>query len=125
MRYLLIIIMAIVLVTSQAFAFTWEGELDPNDFDKWEVLDVQPTPRGLVWMYVKNPDKESPIDVVAMAVNPKDATLLGYRYFKYGIPHSFELNPDLDKYVAKALTDKEKNSCMKCHKEQALKGRAI
>ena len=114
MKYLLIIIVALALATANAWAFDWEGELDPNEFDKWKVISVQPTPQGLVWMFVKNPDEESPIDIVAMAVDLNFA-LLSYRYFKFGIPYSFVFNPDLEKYVKKPLTEEQKDGCMKCH----------
>lgn len=124
MRYLLITIVALVLATTNAFAFTWEGELDPNEFDKWEVINIKPTPKGFIWVFIKNPDENSPINIVAMAINSSN-TLLGYHYFKYSIPHVFTFDSKLNKYVEKHLTDEEKNGCMKCHKDKMLKSRAI
>lgn len=119
MKYLLIIIVALVLATGQAFAFTWEGELDPNDFNDWEVISVQPTPQGPLWMFLKNPDETSPIDIVAIAVD-RYAELLMYRYFKYGIPHVFIFDSAQEKYVEKPLTEKDKGGCMKCHESDKL-----
>lgn len=100
--------------------FTWEGELNPNNFDKWEVLSVQPSPQGIIWMFLRNPDKESPIDIVATGVFV-DGTLMGYRYFKYGEPYSFTYDVEKDSY-----TEEEKLTCMECHQDQVLKhGEAI
>ena len=96
-------------------AFEWEGELNPNEFDNWKILGVRPSPQEVVWVYIKNPDEESPIDSVAMALNPNDMTLIGYRYFKYGIPHQFKISSNERRYIRKALTDKQKEGCMKCH----------
>lgn len=122
MRYLLIIIVTLILAIGQAFASTWDGELDPNDFDNWKVISVQPTPQGLIWIFVKNPDLASPIDVVAMTVDPGDGTLLVYCYFKHNVAHSFIFIPVLDKYVEEDLTGEEKNRCMKCHKSDKIPG---
>jgi len=100
-------------------AFSWEGELDPNEFDKWEVLSVQPTPQGLVWIFARNPDQASPIDIVAMAVDLNSA-LFGYRYFKYGQIYSYVFNTGEDKYVRQYFTDEQKKSCMKCHSDKLI-----
>ena len=106
-------------------AFDWEGELDPNEFDKWKVISVQPSTQGLFWIYIKNPDENSPIDVVAMVVD-EETVLFGYRYFKYGIPHSFIFNSAQRKYVRKPLTQKEKNRCKNCHESNKISnGQAI
>jgi len=125
MRCLTIIIITIVLAMGTSLAFDWEGELDPNEFDKWKVLFAQPTPQGLVWVLIKNPDEESLIDIVAMAVDPSSSVLLGYRYFKYGEPHSFVFNPDLNKYVKKRLTEEQRNKCLKCHESGKTPGISI
>jgi len=94
----LILAMSLTLVS-----FTYEGELDPNEFNKWKVLSVQPpTPQGVFWMYVKNPDQASPIDIVAMVVD-LDSTLLGYRYFKGGEPYSYVFDSNEEKYVWQTL----------------------
>jgi len=119
MRCLTIIIITIVLAMGTSLAFDWEGELDPNEFDKWKVISVQPTPQGLVWMFAKNPDQASPIDIVAMAVD-LNSTLFGYRYFKYGIPYSYVFDSNEEKYVRQHFTDEQRQSCMKCHSDKLV-----
>ena len=109
-----LIILLIVLTGGMAWAFDWEGELDPNEFDKWKVISVQPTPQGLVWMFVKNPDQAAPGDIVAMAVDP-NFTLLSYRYFKHGEPHSYVFDVEQGKYLRHHFTEEQRKSCMKCH----------
>jgi len=113
-----LIVLLIVLTAGVAWAFSWEGELDPSEFSNWELLSVRPTPQGLFWMFVKNPEQGSPIDVVAMAVD-LEATLVGYRYFKYGEPHSYAFDPNEGKYIRRHFTDQDKKSCVECHSEKA------
>ena len=109
-----LIILLIVLTAGMAWAFTWEGELDPNDFDKWKLISVQPSPQGIFWMLVENLDKDSPIGIVAMGV-AGDSTLIGYRYFKYGEPYSYVFDSNEEKYVRQRFTDEERRSCVRCH----------
>lgn len=94
--------------------FTWEGELDPNEFDKWIPIDVRPNPQGSAWVFAENPDRSSPIKVVALIIIPSGA-LLGYRYFKYGEPHSFIFDVENNKYVREELTSEQRSGCIKCH----------
>ena len=114
-----LIVLLIVLTAGMAWAFSWEGELDPNEFDKWKVVSAQPTPQGFLWMFVKNPDEESPIDIVAMAVDA-NSTLIAYRYFKYSEPHSYIFDINEDKYVRHHFTDEQRRSCMKCHTDKLV-----
>ena len=114
-----LIILVILLTAGMAWAFDWDGELDPNEFDKWKVISVKPTPQGLVWMFAKNPDQTSPIDIVAMAVD-LNSTLFGYRYFKYGIPYSYVFDSNEEKYVRQHFTDEQKRSCMRCHSDKLI-----
>jgi hypothetical protein len=112
-----LIILLIVLIAGMAWAFSWEGELDPNEFDNWKLLSVRPSPQGLFWIFVKNPDQESPIDIVAMVID-LNSTLLGYRYFKYGEPHSYIFDSNEGKYVRRHFTNEQRRSCMKCHSDK-------
>ncbi len=115
----IILVLVFLLVGIFSVSFDWEGELDPNEFDKWKVISIQPTPQGLVWMFVKNPDQAAPVDIVAMAVD-LDFTLFGYRYFKYGIPYSYVFDVEQGKYVQHRLTDEQRRSCMKCHRDKLI-----
>ena len=107
-------ILITLLTAGTAWALTWEGELDPNEFDKWKVISVQPTAQGLIWMFIKHPDQASPIDIVALAVS-LNSTLIAYRYFKYGEPYSYIFDSNEDKYVRHHFTLEQEKSCMKCH----------
>lgn len=98
-------------------AFAWEGELDPNEFDKWKVVGTQPTSEGFMWVFIKNPDEESPIEIVSMAVD-REGTLFLYRYFKEGNPYSYVFDDEEVKYKQHHLTQKERNSCMRCHQDK-------
>lgn len=109
-----LIVLLILLTAGMAWAFTWEGELDPNAFDNWKLLSIHPNSDGLLWIFIRNPDKTSPIDIVAMETDV-NFTLLKYRYFKYGEPYGYVFDREKDKYVRHYFTDKEKGSCIKCH----------
>lgn len=114
-----LIILVILLTAGMAWAFSWDGELDPNEFDKWKLLSVQPGPQGFLWMYVKNPNQASAIDIVAMAVS-LNSTLLSYRYFKHGDPYSYIFDSNEGKYVQQHFTDEQRQSCMKCHSDKLV-----
>lgn len=98
--------------------FTWEGELSPDEFTEWKVIKTElDVPRGIMWVYWQNPDSNAPVKVVAGEVYI-DGTLVMYRYFKYGVPYMFYLDNEKNKYVQYKFTEKEKRSCMKCHKDK-------
>jgi hypothetical protein len=115
----LIIIVVILLTAGIAWSFTWEGELDPNEFDEWKVVSVSPSSQGFLWMFVKNPDQSSAIEIVALAVD-LNSTVLGYRYFKSGTLYSYIFDSNDDKYVQQHFTDEQKESCMKCHSDKLV-----
>lgn len=112
----IILLTILTLTFGTAFAFTWEGELNPDEFDNWNLISVQPTSRGYLWVFMENPDQTSPIDVVVMEVD-SDSMLRGYRYFKYGEPHIYIFDNSQQKYVRHHLTDEQKKSCLKCHRK--------
>lgn len=125
-----ILILALILGCALiATAFTWEGELDPNDFDNWEIVSTLPNPQaGYAWVIIKNPwvdeynvfyDAETAaIDRVAMLVDSYQ-NLLGYRYFKDGEPYGYFFDIEQKKYVRHEYSQEEKNGCMECHKQRA------
>lgn len=94
--------------------FTWEGELNPNEFDDWELVSVRPAAPGYFWVFVENPDRASSIDVVVMEVD-LDSNMLSYRYFKYGEPRLYVFDRDRGGYVRYSFTREEKESCARCH----------
>ncbi len=112
-----IIILMIVLTTGIAWAFTWEGELDPNEFDKWELVSIIPNPQGFSWVMIKNPDQSSPIDVVAMLVD-SSSNVLGYRYFKDNEPYGYFFDIAQQKYVRHQYSPEQKKGCMQCHSDK-------
>jgi len=103
--------------------FSWDGELNVNEFDNWEVLSTQFIPQG-TWVFIKNPDITSPIKIVAMAID-YEQNLWGYRYFKDSQPYSFRFNPDNTKYEEYKFTQEERNGCMKCHQDKIVAQEAI
>ena len=118
------IFLCLLLVMALTVAFTYEGELDPDEFDSWKVVKLQPTSQGFVWMFAKNPDQASAIDIVAMAVG-LNSTLFGYRYFKYGEPYSYVFDSEQNKYVRMELSEERRRRCMECHRGQLVTGTAI
>jgi len=109
-----IIITVVAMVYALSHAFTWEGELDPNEFDKWELTTVMPNPGGISWVIVKNPDPTHPIEMAALLIDVS-SNLLGYRYFKGGEPFGYFFDMDQEKYVRFEYTGQQKQGCMQCH----------
>ena len=109
-----ILLIGLLLSVKSVMAFTWEGELNPNEFDNWKLVSVQPTPQGYFWVFIENPDQTSAIDVVVMKVD-LNSMLRSYRYFKYGEPHMYIYDAQQDKYIKMILTEKGKQDCLKCH----------
>lgn len=95
--------------------FTWEGELDPNDFDNWETDSTLQGPvYGLMWVIIKNPDLKSPIEKVALLLDV-EASVFAYRYFKHGRAYMFLYDDEKDRYITYEFNEEERNSCMECH----------
>jgi len=115
---LLIIAAVVFALVYLARAFTWEGELDPNAFDKWSVINVLPNPSGILWVIVRNPDEKSPIKTVALLID-LNMNLLGYRYFKNGEPYGFVFDIAQEKYVRHQYTAEQLKRCMQCHRDHA------
>lgn len=112
------------VVVDPPSAFTWEGELDPNDFGNWLPVGIQPSSKDLVWIFMRNPDQTSPIKIVAMSVY-KDKTLLVYRYFKHGEPYSYVFNVSKNKYERQHFTQEERKSCIRCHRDKVTPQKEI
>lgn len=114
-----LIIFLILLTAGMAWAFTWEGELNPSEFDNWKLISVQPTPQGFFWVFIENPDQTSEIDVVVMEVD-LNSMLRSYRYFKYSEPHIYLFDNNQQKYVRHYFTNEQKKSCMQCHSDKSV-----
>ena len=114
-----LIVLLIMLTAGMAWAFTWEGEFDPNEFDNWEMISVIPNPGGISWVLVKNPDKSASIDTVALLVD-LNSNLLGYRYFRHGEPFGYFFNMDQEKYVRHNYTPDQRKACMHCHSDRLI-----
>ena len=107
-------LIVLIAIAISVMAFTWEGELDPNEFDKWELAYAMPQSNGVSWYVVKNPDKSELIDTVALLVD-LNANLLGYRYFIGNEPHGYFFDLDEEKYKRHKYTQEQKQACMECH----------
>ena len=115
-RFIILPLIIMALIIGTAIAFEWEGELNPNDFRKWDVINIVSTGKGFVWIHLENPDKNSAIEKVALAVSEKTEKLLAYKYFKLGEPYVYVFNDKLDKYIKYNFTYRERSECIKCHK---------
>ena len=114
----------VLFVSGIAAAFTWEGELDPNEFDKWKFKSMFPSPQGWWWVMVANPDESSPIDAVALLVD-NNKNVLGYRYFKDGEPYGYFFDPAIQKYTKHEYTAEQRKDCMGCHEGKVVKKTSI
>ena len=100
--------------------FTWEGELNPNQFDNWEILSIQNSNNpSIIFSFISNPDKTSPIKKVVVVILAFDGSLVEYRYFKDGRPYSYVFDGK-GKYVQYKYTLEERKRCMACHQDQII-----
>ena len=100
--------------------FTWEGELNPNAFNNWEVLSIQNTNNpSIIFSFIRNPDKTSPIKKVVLDIIVFDGGLLRYRYFKDGQPYCYVYDGE-NKYMQRKYTLEERKGCMECHQDQIV-----
>ena len=97
-----------------AMAFTYEGEMDPDEFTMWELVQSDMISFIKMVAIVQNPDREADVQRIQMFMYI-NGTLLSYRYFKGGEAYNYELNIDKDRYERRRYTDKERRACMKCH----------
>jgi len=116
-RFALISLFAAVLFS---LAFTWEGELNPNELETWLVVkgSATLTQSGLYQLTLKNPDQTAAIKKVQVYINPSNSNLLAYRYFKGGEIYIYYLDQTKDKYVRYKLPLEKRFGCMKCHGDQ-------
>jgi len=123
-RRLIIVASTIALVATVyalSHAFTWEGELDPNEFGTWKPISRELVTLGLFQVMVQNPDPTSPIKRAVLYISCND-DLLGYQYFKQGKPYRFWFDKEQEKYARTPISEKEKQGCMKCHQGQGPPG---
>jgi len=121
---IVITLISLAFLPPYAFAFTYEGELDPREFAKWDIVNIGEVKSMMVTITIQNPDKEAEIQRIQMTVqiNPSgDGTLLSYRYFKEGEIYKYEATANKKGYKQYKHTEKERRSCMKCHPEIAEK----
>ena len=118
-RLTFLMVICLILLMALLTGFTWEGELDPDEFDNWKIVKISPTPRGFIWVFIRNPDQESPIKIVAQIATP-DFTLIGYRYLKDGEPYVYGFDPEQDKYVRIELSEEKRRRCMECHESRRI-----
>ncbi len=109
-----LIILVILLTGGMAWAFTWEGELDPNEFVKWQIIETKMFNSLTMIATAQNPDKGAKVQRIQMFIYI-NGTLLSYRYFKEGEIYEYELNLDKDMYERRKHTENYRKSCMQCH----------
>lgn len=97
-----------------AWAFTYEGKLDPNEFTKWKLVEVRMVSSQMAVATAQNPDTSADIQRVQMLLHI-NGTLFLYQYFKNGEIYAYELNIKRDIYQRRKHTDKERRACLKCH----------
>ena len=112
--WLLMFCLLFVFIVKTGWAFTYEGELDPGVFTKWEFVDVTILSSMKAMVVVQNPDREATVQRVQMTISV-NRTLLSYRYFKKGNIYNYKLNVKKDRYERRKYTDRERQACMRCH----------
>jgi len=87
----------VVALAASAYAYTYESEIDPAAFEKWQVVAAEPGPLGVAVTF-RNPDPRGEIGAAVCLIR-SDGTLLAYCYLKDGKLRYFALHPGRDRYV--------------------------
>ena len=118
---LLIVTTLLTLIPGAAQGLTWEGELDPTKFPKWDIIETRMINSTTMLATAQNPDKNAKIQRIQMTfhinLNGQEGILVSYRYFKNGEIYNYEANADMNGYERRRYTDKERRGCMTCHPE--------
>ena len=105
-----------------AHPFTFEGNLNPDEFAEWPRVSQGMIPPVIGRIIVQNPDASSPIQKIQLLIFVPADTLITYQYFRNGEIFRYELDIKADRYVRKHLTGEEKIGCMKCHEDKIIGG---
>ena len=114
----LAIIVAMLLTAGIAFAEpTWEGELNPNNFDppEWVLVKSARISNTTGVIILDNADQSQPIKRVELTVFISTNTLLQYRYFKGEESFTYYLDPEKNRYTLWRMTLEEQEACANCH----------
>lgn len=95
------LILPIVFYSSIALAaeFTYDGPLNPEDFQNWITVQIGPCYKGKDHYHVviQNPDKTAEIQIVALTLFPSNGgimTITAYEYDLNGTHYVFMINGD-------------------------------
>ena len=106
-------------------AFTYEGEINPEEFLAWD--NVPGTERMedtfVMSVVLANPDQTLKIKKIRTYVFILTSKLIGYRYFKENELFIYTLDIERNKYVRRYLSESKRKDCAQCHK--SLLGKRI
>jgi hypothetical protein len=89
--------------------------VNPDEFGNWEVINLLAESPVSAWGIFGNPDKSSPIRIVAVNYNMVDGSIKQYRYFKRGEPYAFEYCEKLKGYKQMKISEAQRKACFDCH----------
>lgn len=107
----LCVIVALLLVVGYAASQSLTPK--PEEFLKWEVVNVLPAEPGVYWIFHKNPDPKSRIKTIVAATTIENK-LIEYRYFEGVNVYVFWLD-DTEKFVGGLVTGEKRSVCVSCH----------
>jgi len=96
--------------------FAYEGPVNPNDFDKWEIVASWPGYYGYVWKILENPDPDAEIKHIGAEVDLSSDEMVSYRFWIEDEPNYYVF--DEGKYRKYSLTEDHKQHCMSCHQDK-------
>jgi len=110
-------------VTSDEKKLAWDGEINPYELPKWDVVPGSDISAGLnmLRVIVQNPDKKAEIQRVKVFYEISSTIIVGYQYFKGGIPYVYRLRCSEKKYVRLMLAEENLGACMECHRDKFTK----
>jgi len=99
-------------------AFTYEGEMNPEEFLTWAPIPgtERMVNAFVVSVVLANSDQTSKIKKVRVFIFTPTSKLIGYRYFKGNELFMYVLDMERNKYIRKYLSESERRDCASCHK---------
>ena len=95
-KFIFAAIVGLMLIASTSFAFTYDGEIDPNEFMNWLVMEKLQVDEYRSTVWIENPKRFAKIKRATLHLI--GGGLSWYTYWKGGTLYTFEYNMETDRF---------------------------
>jgi hypothetical protein len=104
-KFIFIILIGLMLISTNIFAFTHDGEIDPNEFLDWLVVEKLQIDEYRLTVWIENSKRFARINRATLHLF--GGGLSWYTYWKDGTLYTFEYNHKTDKFELVFVLDVE------------------